>query len=478
MDHFHRRSASNPTTTFSLLETPPVSIRSSIPNMSLSTNNSSTTQQQSQMSTFGQHQLTVQQPPPPPPPSASSQKPAHANTFVHKLYNMVVDSQYQHLIAWNYTGSSFIVCNIMEFSRDVLPKHFKHNNFSSFVRQLNMYGFHKVNKSPRGHRTLAENQIWEFSHPKFLRNRADLLDDIKRKAMESSDTARRETGDLHAHMTMMQVAQSDMMQQIGHLFENINQLVKELAETRRKQASQQQLMKNMANYISQHNGGQLPSELNIDHFDMNTSTTTSNTTTTTTTTSGISSSKQERPPSIFITSPDPSTANGPHSGSGTSDLINDVFGSRSPLSVQTHNLHHNQHQHQQTRPDLAPPHSSTSRTNTTMASLGPFGNHLPPSPGPSSLISDDESSSLYSPHSPHTPHHHHHQQQQHQQQQHHQHQHQTSQSQHTGTTNVHHHHHHTRLSDTLDSPTPQPTNQQQSNASFAFVNSLDPLSHR
>lgn len=66
------------------------------------------------------------------------QKSAHANTFVHKLYNMVLDDQFQHLIAWNYTGASFIVCNIMEFARDVLPKHFKHNNFSSFVRQLNM----------------------------------------------------------------------------------------------------------------------------------------------------------------------------------------------------------------------------------------------------------------------------------------------------------------------------------------------------
>lgn len=73
--------------------------------------------------------------------------------------------------------------------------------------------------------------------------------------MESSDTVRREAGDLHAHMAMMQVAQSDMMQQIGHLFENFNQLVKELAETRRKQADQLQMMKDMAQYISQHNGG-------------------------------------------------------------------------------------------------------------------------------------------------------------------------------------------------------------------------------
>lgn len=87
-------------------------------------------------------------------------------------------------ISWTELGTSFVVSNVGEFSRSILGSHFKHNNFSSFVRQLNMYGFHKINRTPRAQRTSTDAQTWEFSHHKFLRGRPDLLDEIKRKALE------------------------------------------------------------------------------------------------------------------------------------------------------------------------------------------------------------------------------------------------------------------------------------------------------
>ncbi|KAI8069606.1 HSF-type DNA-binding-domain-containing protein [Gongronella butleri] len=178
----------------------------------------------------------------PPAPKPSS------NTFVHKLFNMVIDNQYQHLIAWSYTGHSFIVCNIVEFSHDVLPKHFKHNNFSSFVRQLNMYGFHKVNKSPRGHRTVAENQIWEFSHPKFIRDRPDLLDEIKRRAMD--DNTRKETQqDLQSQLSMVQMAQADLVQQFSRLQEQFEVVVRELSDTKKRQTEQQEMIKTVMQFV-------------------------------------------------------------------------------------------------------------------------------------------------------------------------------------------------------------------------------------
>lgn len=59
--------------------------------------------------------------------------------FLIKTFQLVDDPDVDDLISWNEDGSTFIVWRPAEFARDLLPKYFKHNNFSSFVRQLNTY---------------------------------------------------------------------------------------------------------------------------------------------------------------------------------------------------------------------------------------------------------------------------------------------------------------------------------------------------
>ncbi|CAO3623497.1 unnamed protein product [Cunninghamella blakesleeana] len=330
----------------------------------------------------------------------TSTKPTHTNTFVHKLFNMVIDDQFQHLIAWSYTGSSFIVCNIMEFSKDVLPKHFKHNNFSSFVRQLNMYGFHKVNKSPRGHRTLAENQIWEFSHQKFLRNRPDLLDDIKRKAMEA-DT--KNTGDMHTHMAMIQMSQSDIIQQINHLYEKFNQVIKELTDAKKKQSSQDYVIKQMLQYITQENGGQLPNEFKNEYtssIDNNTNhhhhphhhhnNNSNNNNNTNNNNNSNHPNNSDRTPSIFVTSHE-STNEHPSHSFNNSNTHSHHHTLPSPLTVRTQNI-------------LSPNNTNSTSSNNyhhTPSTLSPLSTSFNSSISSNSgLLPSDDDASLYSPHTP------------------------------------------------------------------------------
>lgn len=59
--------------------------------------------------------------------------------FLSKTYDLVDDPSTNHVVSWSETGGSFVVWDPTEFAKDLLPMYFKHNNFSSFVRQLNTY---------------------------------------------------------------------------------------------------------------------------------------------------------------------------------------------------------------------------------------------------------------------------------------------------------------------------------------------------
>ncbi|XVE95927.1 hypothetical protein REPUB_Repub02eG0177600 [Reevesia pubescens] len=90
--------------------------------------------------------------------------------FLLKTYMLVEDPVTDNVISWNADGTGFVVWQPAEFARDLLPTLFKHSNFSSFVRQLNTYGFRKV-----------ATGRWEFFNVMFRKSERELLCNIRRR---------------------------------------------------------------------------------------------------------------------------------------------------------------------------------------------------------------------------------------------------------------------------------------------------------
>uniref|UniRef100_A0AAG5DH26 HSF-type DNA-binding domain-containing protein n=1 Tax=Anopheles atroparvus TaxID=41427 RepID=A0AAG5DH26_ANOAO len=104
--------------------------------------------------------------------------------FLAKLWRLVEDAETNDLISWSTDGRSFIIQNQAQFAKELLPLNYKHNNMASFIRQLNMYGFHKITSIDNGGLRFDRDEM-EFTHPCFQKDHPYLLEHIKRKIATS-----------------------------------------------------------------------------------------------------------------------------------------------------------------------------------------------------------------------------------------------------------------------------------------------------
>jgi hypothetical protein len=144
-------------------------------------------------------------------------------SFVAKLYRIVSDEALKAVIGWSAAGDSLVVHLPSKFTREVLPRYFRHGNLRSFVRQLNMYGFRRRGRGL---------QLFEFHHPRFRRGEPDAAGRISRMrdktaviqvglGIESSPNGRDGTQPTSADFVDLWRSQRDMREEVRVLTQRV-----------------------------------------------------------------------------------------------------------------------------------------------------------------------------------------------------------------------------------------------------------------
>mmetsp|Transcript_8514 Transcript_8514/g.17409 ORF Transcript_8514/g.17409 Transcript_8514/m.17409 type:complete len:787 (+) Transcript_8514:160-2520(+) len=105
----------------------------------------------------------------------NSKSVCSTDTFPVKTHHLIVhlDKHNPGIAAFSADGSSFEVYDQVTFSQQYLPQYFKHSNWGSFVRQLNLYGF-------TSSRSMDKSDVQVWRHDYFHRDKRESVGKIKR----------------------------------------------------------------------------------------------------------------------------------------------------------------------------------------------------------------------------------------------------------------------------------------------------------
>lgn len=136
--------------------------------------------------------------------SVLSEKLPSLPSFLQKLWVILNTQGFEHVICWDESGESFRIVDSQILCREVLPNFFKHNNLTSFVRQLNLCklyflftyykpyildGFRKVSYTTNKNSFPESNENLHFANQYFIRGQYNQLHKIKRNAVGTKHRA-------------------------------------------------------------------------------------------------------------------------------------------------------------------------------------------------------------------------------------------------------------------------------------------------
>jgi HSF-type DNA-binding len=101
-------------------------------------------------------------------------------SFLAKMHSILSRTDFQDVISWMPHGRAWRVHKPKEFESRVIPLYFEHVKYSSFVRQANGWGFHRI--------TVDSSDRNAYYHPMFLRGLPHLCKNMKRPGISKKLT--------------------------------------------------------------------------------------------------------------------------------------------------------------------------------------------------------------------------------------------------------------------------------------------------